>query len=94
MEIATLIERFGLAIGLLIYFIWRDYKTSKEHKDDIRNIAIRTAESIEKSTEAIRDANKVAEKSTKAVSDNTHMLNNVRGVLLSKKGSSNDGGGS
>lgn len=93
MEIAALIERFGLAIGLLIYFIWRDYKTSKEHKEDMRNIAVQSVKAIDRSTESIKDSVEVAEKSNKAIGENSNILNTVKGVLLKRNKGAQDGNG-
>lgn len=92
MEAAALIEKFGLAIGLLIYFIWRDYQTSREHKADLKDIANKSVQAIDKGTEAIRDGIEVAEKSNKIIGENSNILNRVKGVLSVRK-DSHDGSG-
>lgn len=51
MPIDQLVQNFGLPIGLLLYFIWRDYKTSQEYNAYIKNIAQLAVDAINKSTE-------------------------------------------
>lgn len=81
MEIATIIEKFGLPVGLLIYFIWRDYQTGKEHKADMRSIAVQSVQAIDKGTDAINDGVKVIEANNTAISNNSDILSRVQGVL-------------
>jgi hypothetical protein len=91
MDIAELVNKFGLPVGLLLYFIWRDYQTSKEHKADMRDIAVKSVQAIDKSTEALNDSVDAIEKSTTAIGNNSNILNTVKGVLSmsNNKGSGN-----
>ena len=93
MDIPGLIEKFGVSIGLLIYFIWRDYQTSKEHKADLKDIANKAVQSIDKSTESIVDSTNSIVKNTEVISNNSNILNTIQGVLLKYKGGSQDGNG-
>lgn len=92
MELASVVERFGLAIGLLIYFIWRDYQTGKEHKADMRDIAIKSVQAIDKGTDAINDNTVEIKKNTSVISDNSDTLNQVKGVLLDDRSTRNGNG--
>lgn len=51
MDIAALVNNFGLPVGLLLYFIWRDYQTNKEYNQYIKDIAQKAVDAINKSTE-------------------------------------------
>lgn len=51
MPIDQLVQNFGLPVGLLLYFIWRDYQTNKEYNSYIKDIAQKTVDAINKSTE-------------------------------------------
>jgi len=81
MDLGALVNQFGLPIGLLFYFIWRDYQTAKEHKADMRTIAVQSVQAIDKGTEAIKDSITATDKSTQVISDNSDILNEVKGVL-------------
>lgn len=93
MDIASIIDKFGLPVGLLIYFIWRDFQTSREHKADLKDVANKAVQAIDKGTEAINDSAKVIEKSNTQLSENSNILNRVIGVLSTKNRGQNDGGG-
>jgi len=51
MPIDQLVQNFGLPIGLLLYFIWRDYQTNREYNTYIKDIAQKTADAINRSTD-------------------------------------------
>lgn len=91
MDLGALVNQFGLPIGLLFYFIWRDYQTAKEHKADMRTIAIQSVQAIDKGTEAIKDSTTTTDKNTQVISDNSDILNEVKGVL-SMRGNTNGTG--
>lgn len=93
MDIVTVVEKFGLAVGLLVYFIWRDYQTSKEHKADMRDIAIKSVQAIDKGTEALNDSTEVIRTNNGVISENTNIINRIKGVLSTRSRSlDNDGG--
>lgn len=81
----ALVQNLGFPVAIAVYFIWRDYQTSKEHKADLKEIANKAVQSIDKSTDAIND-------SIEAISNNSHILERVNGVLLARKEQSNDRG--
>lgn len=91
MDLGALVNQFGLPIGLLFYFIWRDYQTAKEHKADMRDIAIKSVQAIDKGTDAIDASTKALETSNTVISDNSDILNEVKGVL-SVRGNTNGTG--
>lgn len=91
MDLGALIEQFGLPVALLIYFIWRDYQTSKEHKADMRGIATESVKALDKGTDAIKESTEVIGNNNDHLSNNSDILNQVKGVL-SGRGNSNGTG--
>jgi len=73
MPIDQLVQNFGLPVGLLLYFIWRDYKTNQEYNQYIKDIAQKTVDAINKSTEVNTKMLEVATRLEKR-------LDNERGV--------------
>jgi len=93
MDIATIVDKFGLPVGLLLYFIWRDYQTSKEHKADLKDVANKAVQAIDKSTDGLNESREVIEKSTLQMSENSNILNRVIGVLSTKNRDQRNGNG-
>lgn len=93
MDIGTLVNQFGLPVGLLLYFIWRDYQTSKEHKADMRDVATKSVLAINEGTDAIKSSTETLVKNNDFLSNNSDILNEVKGVL-SSRGAHNNGSGS
>ena len=91
MDLGALINQFGLPVALLVYFIWRDYQSSKERFNDMRDIAQKSVQSIDKATESIKEATSVIAINNQHISDNSDILNEVKGVL-SMRGNSNGTG--
>lgn len=86
-DIGALINQFGLPVALLIYFIWREYQTNREHKADMRDIAIKAVQALDKSTEVLeREAANTA-KNTEVITANTSLMSEIRGVLSARGGS-------
>lgn len=85
MDIGSLVAQFGLPTGLLLYFIWRDYQTSKDHKADIKDIAITSVKAIDRGTDAINDSVDALKHNTAVISENSHTLNDVKGVLSKRE---------
>lgn len=92
MDIASIIDKFGLPVGLLIYFIWQNYQTQKEHKADLKEVANKAIQAIDKSTDAIDESTTAVKANSSQLSDNSRTMNRVIGVL-SGRGSQSDGGG-
>ena len=86
MDLGALVNQFGLPIGLLFYFIWRDYQTSKEHKADMRDIATKSVVAINENTQAIERTTDTLETNNQRLSDNSNILNEVKGVLSQQRG--------
>lgn len=51
MPIDQLVKDFGLPVGLLLYFIWQNYRISQEYNSYIKDIAQKAVDAINKSTE-------------------------------------------
>lgn len=62
MPIDQLVSNFGLPIGLLLYFIWQNYKISQAYNKYVRDIAQKAVNAIEKSTEVDKRMLKVADR--------------------------------
>ena len=69
MAIDQLVQNFGLPIGLLLYFIWRDYQTNREYNSYIKDIAQKAVDAINKSTQADTKMLQVAERLEKRLDD-------------------------
>lgn len=90
MDFGTLVNQFGLPVALAIFFIWRDYVSSKEHKQDLRDISVKAVQAIDKSTDAILDQGKNITENNRVVADNTNILNQIKG-MLNRGGNNNNG---
>ena len=90
MDFGTLVNQFGLPVALAIFFIWRDYVSSKEHKADLRDISVKAVQAIDKSTDAILDQGKNITENNRVVADNTNVLNQIKG-MLNRGGNNNNG---
>lgn len=62
MPIDQLVQNFGLPVGLLVWFIYQNYKIGKEYNDYIKNIAQKAVDAINKSTEVDTKMLKVADR--------------------------------
>lgn len=82
--LGELVKTFGLPAGLLIYFVAMDYLRTKEHKEDLRNIAVTSVKAIDAGTEATKDATTRSVKNTAALEANSRILNRVEGVLTAR----------
>jgi hypothetical protein len=91
MDLVELVKNFGLPTAIAIFFIWRDYQSSKEHKEDLKNIAVKAVTAIDAGTEAIKDSVTVIDKNSERLGENTSILNRVEGVL-SNRGYNNGNG--
>lgn len=69
MPLDQLVSSLGLPVGLLVYFIWRDYQTNKEYNQYIKDIAQKAVDAINKSTEVDSKMLKVADRLEKRLDD-------------------------
>ena len=69
MPLDQLVSSLGLPVGLLVYFIWRDYQTNKEYNQYIKDIAQKAVDAINKSTEVDIKVLKVADRLEKRLDD-------------------------
>lgn len=88
MDLMTLVQEFGFPIAVAVFFIWMYYKQAKEHKDDLKDIAIKSVQAIDAGTEAIKDSTKQIEQSNEVISQNTNSCRRID-VLLSQRGQNN-----
>lgn len=91
MDLVELVKNFGLPTAIAVFFIWRDYQSSKEHKEDLKNIAVKAVTAIDAGTETIKDSIAVIDKNSERLGENTSILNRVEGVL-SNRGYNNGNG--
>lgn len=82
MDFMTLLQNFGLPVATAAFFIWMFVQQAKEHKDDLRNVAVQAVKSADAGTEAIKDATATLEKNNTA-------LSRVEVILSQREGQSN-----
>jgi hypothetical protein len=94
MDFGTLIEKFGLPVAIAAFFIWQYVAQAKEHKQDLKDIAVKAVQAIDAGTEAIKDSTETAKLSNTTIERNVTVLNRVEGVLLSRGTQNGNGNGS
>lgn len=82
MDFMTLVQNFGLPVATAVFFIWLYVTQAKEHKEDLKNIAVQAVKAADAGTEAIKDATATLEKNNTA-------LSRVEVVLSRREGQSN-----
>jgi hypothetical protein len=87
MDLSALVQNFGFPVAAAVFFIWMFVSQAKEHKQDLKDIAVKSVQAIDAGTEAIRD-------STATIEKNNTALNRVEMVLSQQKGSNGNGMGS
>lgn len=92
MDFATLVQNFGLPVALAIFFIWMYVQQAKEHKNDLKDIAVKSVQAIDAGTEAIKDSTEQMKVNNDRLSENSHSLGQVN-VLLSQQRNRNNGMG-
>jgi hypothetical protein len=92
MDLPTLVQNLGLPIALAVFFIWMYVTQAKEHKQDLKDIAIKSVLAIDAGTDAIRDSTEQMKLNNAALGDNSRTLAEVR-VVMSTKGMQQNGMG-
>lgn len=92
MDFGTLVKDLGFPIAVATFFVWRDYQSSKEHKQDLKDIALKSVQAIDAGTEAVRDSISVIDKNTDALGNNSNIISRIEGIL-SNRGNQNDNRG-
>lgn len=82
MDISALVQNFGFPVATAVFFIWMFVNQAKEHKQDLKDIAIKSVQAIDAGTEAIEHSTAISERNVTA-------LNRVE-VILSQRGQQND----
>jgi hypothetical protein len=90
MDLLTIVQTLGLPVGTAVFFIWRDYQSTKEHKQDLKDFAIKVVTALDGSTEAIKDSTEQIKLSNAAISENSNILSRAKEVLSRQRGT-NDG---
>lgn len=86
MDLMTLVQNFGFPIALAIFFIWMFVTQAKEHKQDLKDIAVKSVQALDAGTEAIKD-------STATIEKNNTALNRVEVIMSQQKGGNQNGMG-
>lgn len=84
MDLSALVQNFGFPVAIAIFFIWRDYQSSKEHKQDLKDIAMKAVVAIDSNTEALRDSTEQTKLNTAALGENSNIMAEVKGVLSTR----------
>jgi hypothetical protein len=84
MDLPTLVQTLGLPIALAVFFIWMYVSQAKEHKQDLKDIAIKSVLAIDAGTDAIRDSTEQMKLNNTALGENSHIMNDVKSVLSTR----------
>ena len=84
MDISQLVQNFGLPVALAIFFIWMYVSQAKEHKQDLKDIAVKSVLAIDAGTDAIRDSTEQMKLNNAALGENSHIMNDVKSVLSTR----------
>ena len=89
MDFGAILDKYGLPVATAAFFIFQYIKQAADHKKDLKEIAVKAVQSIDASTEALKD-NVEQSKAVQPVLDkNITVLNRVEGLLLGR-GQNND----
>ena len=91
MDLTALVQNFGFPVATAVFFIWMFVNQAKEHKADLKDIAVKSVQALDASTEAIKDSTEQMKLNNDAFSKNSTSLDRVN-VLLSQRGSKNEYG--
>jgi len=92
MDLSSLVQNFGLPVATAMFFIWMYVSQAKEHKQDLKDIAIKSVLAIDAGTDAIRDSTEQMKLNNAALGDNSRTLAEVR-VTMSNRGMQQNGMG-
>ena len=92
MDLSALVQNFGFPVAAAVFFIWMFVSQAKEHKADLKDIAIKSVQAIDAGTEAIKDSTEQIKLNNTRLGENSHSLENVN-VLLSQQRNRSDGMG-
>lgn len=94
MDFGVLIEKFGLPVAIAAFFIWQYIAQAKEHKQDLKDIAVKAVQTIDANTEALKDIAEQSKASNGLCERNVTVLNRVEGVLSIRGSQNGNGNGS
>jgi hypothetical protein len=91
MDISALVQNFGFPVATAVFFIWMFVNQAKEHKADLKDIAVKSVQAIDGATEAIKDSTEQMKLNNDALGNNSRSLDRVN-VVLSQRGQNNGNG--
>lgn len=92
MDLSALVQNFGFPVAAAVFFIWMFVQQAKEHKNDLKDIAVKSVQAIDAGTEAIKDSTEQIKVNNTRLDENSHSLSEVN-VLLSQQRNRNNGMG-
>lgn len=92
MDLSALVQNFGFPVAAAVFFIWMFVSQAKEHKQDLKDIAVKSVQAIDAGTEAIKDSTEQIKLNNVKIDENSHSLDRVN-VLLSQQRNQNNGMG-
>jgi hypothetical protein len=90
MDLSALVQNFGFPVAAAVFFIWMFVSQAKEHKQDLKDIAVKSVQAIDAGTEAIKDSTEQIKLNNVKIDENSHSLDRVN-VLLSQQRNQNNG---
>lgn len=92
MDLMTLVQNFGFPIAIAVFFIWMFVSQAKEHKQDLKDIAIKSVQALDAGTEAIKDSTEQMKLNNDVIGKNSTSLDRVNVLLSSQRGQNNGSG--
>lgn len=71
MDIGELLQKYGINVGLMVYFIIQNFRISKEYNDYIKQISAQAVAALDKSTESIDANNKILDRVERRLDNGT-----------------------
>lgn len=92
MDLSALVQNFGFPVALAVFFIWMFVQQAKEHKNDLKDIAVKSVVAIDAGTEAIKDSTEQIKTNNDVIGKNSTSLDRVNVLLSNQRGQSNGNG--
>jgi hypothetical protein len=92
MDLSALVQNFGFPVATAVFFIWMFVNQAKEHKNDLKDIAVKSVQALDAGTEAIKDSTEQIKLNNTALGENSHSLDRVNVLLSNQRGQSNGNG--
>jgi len=92
MDLSALVQNFGFPVAAAVFFIWMFVSQAKEHKQDLKDIAVKSVQAIDAGTEAIKDSTEQIKLNNVRLDENSHSLGETNVLLSQQRGRSNGTG--